>query len=80
MDELDNPMEKMTKNVPRLTFQHYVLKKNGYNHHLFHRDFDVNKLIFCKWYPHIVLHFNKPVLKYNIYHLDSFEKKVDANI
>ncbi len=40
MDELINPMEMMTKNVPNLTLQHYILKKNGYNRYFFHKDFD----------------------------------------
>ncbi len=50
MDELVNSVEKMTNNVPSLTLQRYVLKKNGYIYSpFFQRDFDVieNKLIFC---------------------------------
>ncbi len=29
MDELVNPIEMLTKNVPSLTLQHYILKKNN---------------------------------------------------
>ncbi len=49
MDELVKAMEKMTKNVPSLTLEHYVLKENGYSRHFVHRDFDVimNKVMFC---------------------------------
>ncbi len=49
MDVLVNYMDKMTIYVSRLTIEYYVLKKNGYNHNFFHRDFDVseNKSIFC---------------------------------
>ncbi len=82
MDELVNPMEKMTKNVQSLTLQHYVLKKNEYERHFFHRDFDVieNKLIFCNALNILYCTLIKSVLKYGTYHVHSFEKNVDANI
>ncbi len=57
MDELVNPMEKMTKNVRSLTLQHYFLKKNRYKSHFFHRNFDVieKKTHFLQWYQYIIL-------------------------
>ncbi len=77
MDGLANPTDKMTKNVQSLTIQHYVLKKNGYNHHFFHRDFDVimNKLIFVNGINILYCTLIKPVLKYGPDHIDSFETK-----
>ncbi len=75
--ELVNLMDMMTKNVSSLTLQHYVLIKNRYNHHFFHRDFDVieNKLIFCNGGINILYcTLIKPVLKYDPYHVDRFEK------
>ncbi len=76
MDVLVNPMAKTSKNVPILTLQHYVLKKNGYNRHCFHREFNVieNKLIFCNSINILYCTLIKAVLKYDPYHVDSFEK------
>ncbi len=81
MNELDNPMEKMTKNVPSLTLQHYILKKNGYQHYFFHKDFDVikNKLIFCNGINILYCTLIKPALKYGLYYVHSFGKE-DTNI
>ncbi len=77
MDELVISMEKLTKNMTRLTLQHYVFKKNVYNHHFVHRYFDVtqNKLIYCNSI-NIVSTLIGPVLKYGPYHINSFEKKL----
>ncbi len=77
MDELINPMENIAKNVPSLTLQHYVLKKNGYNRHFFHRDFNVikKKLIFCYGINILYCTLIKPVRKYSPYHVDRFEEK-----
>ncbi len=77
MDELVNSMEKMVKKIPSLTLQHYVFKKNGYNHHFFHRDFYVieNKLIFCNSINILYCKLIKPVLKYGPCHVEYFEKK-----
>ncbi len=82
MDELVNPMEKMTKNLPSLILEHYVLKKDGYNHYFSHRDFDVikNKFILGNGVNILFCTLLKPVLKYCPYYVDSFEKKVGANI
>ncbi len=82
MDELVNPMEKMTKHLPSLTLQHYILKKNGYNQHFFHRDFNVVeiKLIFCNGMNILYCTLIKPMLKYGHYHVDKFERKVVTNI
>ncbi len=58
-----------------------MFEKNGYNHHIFHKHFVVieNKLIFCNVY-NIIMHMIKPVLKYGPCNVDSFEKKINANI
>ncbi len=67
---------KTTKTVPSLTLQHYILKKNGYNHHFNYRDFDVieNKPIFCNDINILYCTLIKLVLKYGPYHVDSFGK------
>ncbi len=82
MDELLNHIEKMTNNVPSLTLQHYVLKKNRYNSHFFHIDINVieNNLIFCNGINILYCTLIKPVLNYGPYHVDSFEKIVETNI
>ncbi len=49
---------------------------------LFYRDFDVikNKLIFCNGINIFYYTLLKPVLKCSPYHVNSFEKIVDANV
>ncbi len=76
MDELGNSIEQMTKHVPSLNVQHYVLKKNGYIRHFVHRHFDVIEIefIFCNGINILYGALIKPVLKYRPYHVDSFEK------
>ncbi len=72
MSELVNHMAKMTRNVPSIILQHYVLKKNGYIRHIFHIYFDVteNKLISCNDINILNCTLIKPVLKSVPYHED----------
>ncbi len=76
MDVLVMYIETRTKHVPNLTLQHYVLKYNWYNHQCFHRDFNVskNKPIFCNSINILCFTLLKPILKYDPYHVDRFEK------
>ncbi len=73
-------MYKITINVSNLT-NHYVLKKNGYNRNLFHRDFDVsdNKPVFCNCVNIVYCNILQLVLQCGPYYVDSFEKG-DVNI
>ncbi len=60
IDELVNSMEKKTKNLPSLTFQYYILKKNVYNHNCF--NVIENKLIFCNGVKILYSTLIKPIL------------------
>ncbi len=71
----------MSTNMPSITLQHYVLKKNGYNQHFFQR-FQCyrEETHFCNAINILYCTLIKPVLKYGPYHVDSFEKSVDTII
>ncbi len=71
-----NSMKTITKNVPNVTLQHYVLEKNVYNYN-FYRDFDVSmsKLIVCNCINILCCTLLKPVLTYELYQVDSLEKR-----
>ncbi len=75
-------MDKMNIHVSSLTIKYYGLKKNGYNHNVFHGDFDVsvNKSIFCNGINILYCTYLKPAWKCDPDNIDNVEKKDGVNI